>query len=216
MATLISVNTGLPREVTWRGKTVKTGIFKSPVEGPVPLQRHNLDGDRQADLSVHGGATKAVYVYPAHHYDYWRGKLGRGALDWGSFGENFTVDELDEETVCIGDEFTVGSARVVVTEPRLPCFKLEIRFDRPDMMKLFLDSGRTGFYLGVVDEGTVQAGDILEPVKRHPGELRVADITRLYTTDKSNEALLRKAVAVGVLPEKWSNRFGRQLERLGE
>lgn len=208
---LLSVNVGLPREVTWHGKTVTTGIFKAPVDGPVLLRRHNLEGDRQADLSVHGGATKAVYVYPAQHYDYWLGKLGRSQLDWGSFGENFTVDRLDEENVCIGDEFQVGGARVAVTEPRLPCFKLEIRFERPDMMKLFLDSGRTGFYLGVVEEGEVRTGDVLEPVKRHPGGLRVADVTRLYTTEKTNKTLLQKAVAIDALPEKWRNRFRNQL-----
>lgn len=216
MARLISVNVGLPRKVRWNGKTVTTGIFKSPVRGPVLLRRHNLDGDRQADPSVHGGPTKAVYVYPAQHYDYWRGKLDFSEPGWGSFGENFTVDELDEETVCIGDEFTVGGARVVVTEPRQPCFKLGIRFDRPDMMELFMDSGRTGFYLGVIREGRVQAGDRLVPVSHNSGGLRVADVTRLYTTEKTNELLLTKAVATGALPEKWRMRFVEQLETLGE
>ena len=216
MVRLVSVSVGLPREVTWKGKTVTTGIFKAPVDGPVALRRHNLEGDRQADLSVHGGPTKAVYVYPTQHYDYWRGELGGGELAWGSFGENFTVDGMNEDAVCIGDEFRVGSSRVVVTEPRMPCFKLGIRFGRADMVKRFLKSQRTGFYFGVVEEGLVQAGDHLERVAAHPDGLSVADVTRLYTTERPNEALLRKAIAVVVLPESWRGYFEHQLERLRE
>jgi MOSC domain-containing protein YiiM len=214
MLELVSVNVGLPREVTWKGKTVTTGIFKAPVAGPVALHRHNLDGDRQADLSVHGGPTKAVYVYPTQHYDYWRRTLEDSELTWGSFGENFTVEGADEEAVSIGDEFRVGAARVVVTEPRMPCFKLSIRFGRADMPKLFQKSQRTGFYLGVVEEGLVQAGDHLERVAEHPDGLRIADVTRLYTTERTNEALLRKAASLEALPEKWRGYFEHQLESL--
>ena len=214
MARLISVNVGLPREVTWKGQTVTTGIFKAPVDGPVAIRRHNLEGDRQADLSVHGGPTKAVYLYPAQHYDYWRDELGDSELAWGSFGENFTVDGLDEETISIGDEFLVGSARLVVTEPRMPCFKLGIRFDRADMVKRFLSSQRTGFYFGVVEEGVVQAGDHVERITEQAEGLRVADVTRLYTTDRTNETLLRKAISVRVLPDSWRVSFEHQLERL--
>jgi len=211
---IAAVNVGLPREVTWKGQTVTTGIFKAPVGGPVALRRHNLEGDRQADLSVHGGPTKAVYLYPTQHYDYWRDELGDDELAWGSFGENLTVDGLDEETVCIGDEFRAGSARVVVTEPRMPCYKLAIRFDRADMVKRFLSSQRTGFYFSVAEEGLVQVGDQLERVSTHPDGLRVADVTRLYTTERADEALLRKAIAVAVLPEKWRGFFEHQLQRL--
>ncbi len=150
---LISVNVGLPREVTWKGKTVTTGIFKTTVDGPIELRQHNLDGDKQADLSVHGGPTKAVYVYPLQHYEYWRKELPELDYSWGNFGENFTVDGIDEESVYIGDEFRVGGAKVVVTEPRMPCFKLGIRFGRADMVKRFLSSQRTGFYFGVVEGG---------------------------------------------------------------
>ena len=202
--------------VTWAGKSVTTGIFKAPVDGPVALRRHNLDGDEQADLSVHGGPTKAVYVYPAQHYDYWRHELASNDLLWGSFGENFTVDALNEEAVCIGDEFRVGNVRLVVTEPRMPCFKLGIRFDRADMVKLFLKSQRTGFYFGVVEEGEVQAGDHLERDAEHPDQLSVADVTRLYTTERTNETLLRKATSVLVLPQSWRGYFERQLEKLRE
>jgi MOSC domain-containing protein YiiM len=214
MPVLVSVNVGRPREVLWNGKPVVTGFFKTPVDGPLALRRHNLDGDGQADLSVHGGPTKAVYVYSSAHYDYWRLELGDDDLAWGSFGENFTVEGLDEESVHVGDEFQVGGARVVVTEPRMPCFKLGIRFGRSDMVKRFLKSRRMGFYFGVVEEGMVEAGDHLERVAEHPDRLRVADVTRLYTTEKTNEALLRRAAAVSALPEAWRAHFQHQLEEL--
>ena len=214
MPTLVSVNVGLPREVTWKGQRVTTGIFKEPVAGPVHLRRHNLDGDRQADLSVHGGSTKAVYVYPTRHYDYWRRELENIDLAWGAFGENLTVEGVDEEAIHVGDEFRVGSARVVVTEPRMPCSKLGVRFDRADMVKRFLKSQRTGFYFGVVEEGVVQAGDSLEPVVEHIDRLRVADVTRLYTTEKTNEALLGKAISVEALSASWRGYFEHQLEKL--
>ncbi len=213
---LISVNVGLPREIARRGKTVTTGIFKTAVDGPVELRRHNLDGDGQADLSVHGGPTKAVYVYPMQHYAYWQEELPDCDLPWGSFGENFTAEGVDEESVCIGDEFRVGHATVVVTEPRMPCFKLGIRFGRSDMVKRFLRSQRTGFYFGVLDEGVVQAGDRFERTTEHPAALRVADVTRLYTTERTNEALLQKAVFLTALPESWRGYFEHQLERLQE
>lgn len=211
---LVSVSVGLPREVVWKGKTVSTGIFKTPVDGPIALRRHNLEGDRQADLSVHGGPTKAVLLYPAQHYDIWRDELADAELAHGSFGENFTVEGVDEETVFIGDEFRVGNTRLRVTEPRMPCFKLGIRFDRADMPKLFLKSQRTGFYFGAVEEGMVEAGDALERVDENPDGLRVADVTRLYTTERTNEALLRKAISVEALPESWRGYFRHQLERL--
>jgi MOSC domain-containing protein YiiM len=211
---IISVNVGLPREVAWNGKTVSTGIFKSPVTGRVAVRKHNLDGDRQADPSVHGGPTKAVYAYPAQHYAFWRGELPDEELGWGSFGENLTVEGLEEESVSIGDEYRVGTAKLVVTEPRMPCFKLGIRFGRADMVKRFLESQRTGFYFGVVEEGHVEAGDSLELLSKHPDGLTVAEVTRLYSTEKGNEALLRKAIAVEVLPEKWRGSFEQQLEKL--
>lgn len=191
-----------------------TGIFKSPVDDPVALRRHNLAGDRQADPSVHGGPQKAVYLYPTQHYDYWREVLADDGLAWGSFGENFTVDGVDEETVSIGDEFRAGTARLVVTEPRMPCFKLGIRFQRSDMEKQFLSSQRTGFYLAVLEEGVVQEGDRFERATEHPDGLRVAEVTRLRTTEKTNAALLRKAISVMALPKDWRTRFENQLEAL--
>jgi MOSC domain-containing protein YiiM len=156
---VISVNTGLPRDVTWHGRSVTTGIFKEPVHRRVSLRKLNLDGDRQADLSVHGGQYKAVYCYPFAHYDYWKRELPDRELPMGIFGENFTLDNLLEESVHLGDQFSVGSAEVVVTQPRLPCYKLGIRFEADDMVKRFFVSRRTGFYLAVTSEGEVGAGD---------------------------------------------------------
>jgi MOSC domain-containing protein YiiM len=213
-ASLTSVNVGLPKTVQWRGQAVTTGIFKSPVEGPVALRRHNLAGDQQADLSVHGGPTKAVYVYPTQHYAFWRTELPDVEFGWGHFGENFSVESLDERSIFIGDEYRVGTARVVVTEPRMPCFKLGIRFDMADMPKRFLQSGRSGFYFGVVEEGEVQAGDALEQLSTHPDGLTIADVTDLYTTEKGNVALLRKAIGATALPDSWKGYFANRLERL--
>ena len=159
---IISVNVGLPRLVMRNGEPVSTGIFKEPVAGRVMLRTLNLDGDRQADLSVHGGPSKAVYVYPSEHYAYWKGELPEKDLPWGMFGENFSTAGLLESEINIGDKFHIGSADVMVTEPRMPCYKLGIRFGRTDIIKRFLVSERSGFYLAVLKEGEVGAGDQLE------------------------------------------------------
>jgi MOSC domain-containing protein YiiM len=164
---LISVNTGLPREVTWHGMTVSTGIFKEPVAGRVALRKLNLDGDRQADLTVHGGEFKAVYCYSLVHYDFWKALLPGKDLPLAIFGENFTTDGLLENSVHLGDQFSVGSALVVVTQPRLPCYKLGIRFQADDMVKRFLASARTGFYLAITREGEVGAGDDPSPRRQN-------------------------------------------------
>jgi MOSC domain-containing protein YiiM len=157
---VVSLNLGLPQTVQWKGKAVSTGIFKASVSGRIALRPLNFDGDRQADLSVHGGPDKAVYVYPAEHYAYWRRELPDMALPWGMFGENLTTEGLQEEDALqVGDRFRIGSAEVVVTQPRLPCFKLGLRFGRDDIVRRFLASGRTGFYFRVVGEGDVAAGD---------------------------------------------------------
>ncbi len=178
MAKLISVNVGVPREVAKRGKTVTTSIFKEPVEGRVMLRRLNLDGDRQSDLTVHGGANKAVYAYAAEHYDYWRKELPHMNLPWGMFGENLTTQGLLDDAVRIGDRFRIGSAEVVVTQPRFPCYKLGVRFGRADMVKRFLASGRTGFYLAVIQEGEVGAGDPIELIGRGETGVTVAAAAR--------------------------------------
>src|ERR1700676_2194029 len=174
-----SVNTGLPREVTWRGRSVITGIFKEPVHGRVALRKLNLDGDRQADLSVHGGKHKAVYCYPVTHYDYWKSELPGRELPTAIFGENFTIDGLLENAVHLGDRFSVGSAEVIVTQPRLPCYKLGIRFESDDMVRRFFASRRTGFYLAVTREGEVGADDAIHVIARDPNGVPVSEITRL-------------------------------------
>jgi MOSC domain-containing protein YiiM len=159
---VISVNVGLPREVEWRGKRVRTGIWKEPVAGPVRVGRLNLEGDGQADSRVHGGASKAVYLYPSEHYELWRAELDMPDLGWGGFGENLTTVGLSEEIVRIGDRLRIGTAAFQVTRPRLPCYKLLMRIDRPDIERRFLQTGRTGFYLSVVLEGHIAVGDAIE------------------------------------------------------
>ena len=211
---VLSISVGLPREAEWKGKMVSTAIYKEPVSGPVLLGRLNLEGDRQADLSVHGGPTKVVYTYPSEHYDFWRSELPEMELAWGAFGENFTTEGLEEESVHIGDVFQLGTTRLVVTEPRMPCFKLAIRFGRADIVKRFLHSQRSGFYFGVEQEGTVKAGDEFERLSTDPQQLKVADVTRLYTTAKDNVDLLLKAVATSPLPESWKGYFKHRLEMI--
>jgi len=208
---VVSVNVGLPREVEWRGRTVLTSIWKSPVEGRVPVRRLDLDGDRQSDLSVHGGPDKAVYAYPSEHYAEWARELAGADLPWGAFGENLTTEGLREGDLRIGDRLRVGSAELVVTQPRMPCYKLMIRFGREDMVKRFLRSGRSGFYFAVRQEGDVGRGDAIELVARAEQDVTVADISSLYTHDADNQPLLRRAVDLAALPESWRDYFRKRL-----
>ena len=210
---ILSLHVGLPREVIWQGKVVTTGIFKEPVKGPVMLRRLNLDGDGQADLTVHGGASKAVYVYPSEHYAFWRAELPGMDLPWGMFGENFTTEGLLETAVYIGDRFRIGETEVMVTEPRMPCYKLGIKFGRADIIKRFLASRRTGFYFAVVREGMVSAGNALKLIGQGQQEISVADITRLYAFEKGDVKSLRRAIEVEALPESWKGYFRHQLEK---
>lgn len=159
---VLSVNVGEPQEIAWHGRVVRTAIFKQPVSGRVAVRRLGMAGDAQADLTVHGGPDKAVYAYPGEHYPSWRQELGRPDLPWGAFGENLTLEGLVEEDVAIGDRLRIGTAEFVVTQPRLPCFKLALRFERQDIGKLFMASGRSGFYLAVAREGEIAAGDLVE------------------------------------------------------
>lgn len=210
---LISVNVGLPREVTWKGKTVSTGIFKEPVSERVRVRSLNLDGDGQADLTVHGGVDKAVYVYPFEHYDYWRTELPDTELTLGIFGENFTVTGFKEEELNIGDRFQIGTVELMVTQPRLPCYKLGIRFGRADMVKRLLASRRTGFYFRVLQEGEVVAGDTLELVSQDTNKITVSDITRLYVREQNDPELLNRAAHLAALPASWRDYFQEQLRR---
>lgn len=197
---IISINVGLPRRVLDRDREVMTGIFKSPVAGPIMLRRLNLDGDRQADLNVHGGKNKAVYAYPFEHYEYWREQLLETDLTWGNFGENLTTQGLREQDACIGDLYKIGEATVRVTQPRMPCFKLGIRFGRDDMVKRFLASGRSGIYFAVVEEGLVNGGDAIEKMQAAPDNLSIADINRAYVHSRENIELVRRIVDSQILP----------------
>lgn len=208
---IISLNVGRPRLVVWEGQSVSTGIYKTPVEGRVMLRTLNLDGDRQADLTVHGGRNKAAYIYPSEHYGFWREALPGVELPWGMFGENFTAEGLDESSVNIGDRFRIGTAEVSVTQPRMPCYKLGIKFGRKDILKKFLASGRTGFYFAVEREGEVGAGDEIELIARDENNVTVADITRLYARDRNDFETMRRAVAVEALPESWRQHFRQKL-----
>jgi MOSC domain-containing protein YiiM len=211
---LISLNVGLPRVVMQDGHPVTTGIFKQPVRGRVALRTLNLDGDRQADLSAHGGPTKAVYVYPSEHYGYWKKELPGMEFPWGMFGENFTTVGLLESEMNIGDKLRVGTATLMVTQPRMPCYKLGIKFSRPEIVKMFLASERTGFYFAVVKEGEVGAGDHVELIERNEPSVKVTEIVHLYTREKHNIELLRRAIQVEALPESWKSYFQNRLEKL--
>ena len=208
---LISVNVGLPREINVGGKTVRTSIWKNPVQGRVHVSTLNVDGDQQSDLSVHGGVDKAVYLYPSEHYSYWRAQLPDAELPWGAFGENFTTEGILEDHTRIGDHIRVGSAVFVVTQPRMPCFKLGIRFSRRDMVKRFLQSKRSGFYLAVLREGDVGKNDAIEFTERQENGVTITDIVNLYSVDSENQELLRRAIEVAALPQSWKDYFRKRL-----
>jgi len=207
---LVSVNVGRPRIVLWKGTPVSTGIFKSPVEGPVEVSTLNLRGDRQADLGVHGGRFKAVYGYPSEHYPYWRKELSQPDLSWGAFGENLTTEGLLETELHIGDRLRIGSALLQVTQPRSPCYKLTIRFDRDDMVKRFVESNTSGFYFAVLEEGTLQSGDEITIVERDAAAVSVADINHLYYKESRDPELLARAVALEALPQSWRDYLSRR------
>jgi MOSC domain-containing protein YiiM len=215
---VISLNVGLPREVTWHGMSVSTGIFKEPVAGRIALRKLNLEGDRQADLTVHGGEYKAMYCYPLEHYDYWKKELPDRELPMGVFGENFTLDSAEEKSVHLGDRYSVGSAEMVVTQPRMPCYKLGIRFESDDMVRRFLARGRTGFYLAVTREGEVGAGDAMKVISRDPNGVPISEIVRLYTAkrySRADVATIEKTFAVETFPESWKEYLRERVERVG-
>ena len=214
---IVSINCGLPRQVPWQGMDVTTSIYKEPVIGRIPLRTLNLDGDRQSDLSVHGGKDKAVYCYPIEHYGFWQAEFPNHTLNMGVFGENFTTEGLTEEAVHIGDRFAIGSAEVVVTQPRMPCYKLGIRFASNDMVKRFLDNRRSGFYLAVTREGEVGAGDEITKLGSVPESVSVTEIVRLYAAKKYNSddiELAQRAAAVNALPDSWRDYFHEKVNRL--
>jgi MOSC domain-containing protein YiiM len=211
---LLSLNVSLPRIVGYNSGPVATGIFKEPVQGPVMLHTLNLDGDRQADLSVHGGVSKAVYAYPSEHYEFWKKEFPEMELPYGMFGENFTTEGLTEETVNVGDRFRIGEAELMATEPRLPCYKLGIKFGRADIIKRFLQSRRTGFYFAVLKEGNVTAGDAIELLGHEASNITISDITRLYAFEKDDLDTLRRAVKLKALSDSWREYFQKQIAKL--
>jgi MOSC domain-containing protein YiiM len=209
---VLSVNVGLPREVTWRGKPVTTGIFKEPVAGRVPLRTLNLDGDRQADLRVHGGPDKAVYAYPSEYYELWSRERQELAFGPGAFGENLTIEGLLDEDVSVGDRFRVGTAELVVTQPRLPCFKLGIKMGRDAFVTEFLERALLGFYLAVAREGDVAAGDPIVERHRDPRGFGVTEVARLYAQDRDDIEGMRRAAALDVLPASWRDHFRKRVD----
>ncbi len=203
---LISLNIARPRLALYKGASINTGIFKEPVSGRVALRTLNLDGDRQADLAVHGGPYKAVYAYPSEHYEYWRAELPGTDLPWGMFGENFTTEGLGED-VHVGDRFRIGSAILMVRQPRMPCYKLAAKFQREDIIERFLRSGRSGFYFSVEHEGEVGVGDSFDLISRNHDGITIAEMNRLFFREKYDRELLQKAVATATLPENWREYF---------
>ena len=204
---LISLNVARPRLALYKGATIDTGIFNKPVSGRVALRALNLDGDQQADLSVHGGLYKAAYAYPSEHYEYWRKELPGTDLPWGLFGENFTTEGLAEDDLHVGDRFRVGSALLMLRQPRMPCYKLAAKFQRDDIIERFLASGRSGFYFSVEQEGDVGAGDTIELIFRNQEGITIAEMNRLFVRERYNRDLLQKAIATAALPETWREYF---------
>lgn len=215
MPKILSVNVSLPKEIDFEGQKVTTGIFKEPVEGRIMLRTLNLDGDKQADLTVHGGVDKAVYAYSIEHYEYWRKVFPNIEMPNGMFGENFTVEGLMESEVSIGDVFQIGSSKVIATQPRMPCYKLGVKFGRMDVLKKFLASGRSGIYFKVLEEGEVGAGDTIEQITKDPNQVTISDIVRLYAKDREDIKTMQRAAKVEVLPEGWKDYFLEQIKRIG-
>jgi MOSC domain-containing protein YiiM len=209
---LVSLNVARPRLTLYNGSTINTGIFKEPVPGPVPLRTLNLDGDQQADLAVHGGPNKAVYAYPSEHYEFWREELPGMNLPWGMFGENFTTEGLFERDLHVGDRLQIGSATIVVRQPRVPCYKLAAKFRRNDILARFLRSGRSGFYVSVEREGVVAVGDSFEILSREPLAITIAEMNHLFADDRYNRELLDKAIATPALPEDWRDYLRKRLQ----
>lgn len=200
---IVSVNVGLPREIEWGDKRVLTSIFKAPVAARVAVRKHNLDGDRQSDLTVHGGPDKAVYGYPSEHYAYWRGEVPDADLGWGAFGENLTTQGLDDAELSIGDIVRAGSSLLMVTQPRIPCFKLAARFGRVDMVKRFAAARRPGFYFAVVEEGELGVGDAIEVVDRATERMSLRDLFDMFFAKTPDFDVMHRALALRGLAEVW-------------
>ncbi len=210
---VIAISVSPPKRIDYRGDTFETGIFKQPIHGRVMIRTLNLDGDGQADLTVHGGVDKAVYAYPHEHYATWTAELGREAFPFGQFGENLTVSGLLEDHVCVGDVYQVGAAILQVTQPRVPCYKLNARMDLPQFGKIFLKSLRTGFYLRVLEEGEVGAGDAIHLIQADPVRLSIRAMTALYYFDQANVEAIRQAITIEAMNAGWRDGFRELLAK---
>ena len=211
---IVSVNVSLPRTVRWKNRDVTTGIFKRPVQGRVMARKFDLDGDQQADLAVHGGANKAIYGYPSDYYSFWRNELPGMDLPWGMFGENLSIEGLREDETHIGDRFQVGTALLMATQPRIPCYKLAVKFGRDDILKRFLRSEKSGVYFSVLNEGFIQAGDTIEKTHQDDSGISVTDINRVYASHRDDVPMLCRVVQLAALPQDWRDYFGKKLEML--
>jgi MOSC domain-containing protein YiiM len=209
---LLSINVGQPEKVKYKGKQVSTSIFKTPVKGPVKVNTLNLEGDRQADLTVHGGVYKAVYLYPTEHLDYWRRQYPEKQFNYGSFGENLSTSGLLETDICIGDQLRIGSAEFSVTSPRFPCFKLGIKMNDSGIIKAFMQANRSGFYLMVLKEGVISPGQGIELIGNDGYHFSIEEFSRLYALDRHNRSLLQKAINAPSLTDDWKEFFTGRLQ----
>jgi MOSC domain-containing protein YiiM len=201
--TLLSVNVGLPKDVPWHGETVHTGAWKAPATGPVMARRLNLNGDGQGDTAGHGGEQRAVLVYQVSSYDHWRRHFGRDDLGYGIFGENLTVDGLPDDEVCIGDRYRIGEAEFEVSQPRVTCYRVGMRFGAPELAALLVSHHRPGFYMRVITEGRIEAGDAIVKTRGGPGSLSVADTDTLLYLPGRDRAKLRTAAVIPALSPGW-------------
>src|SRR5580700_1402167 len=212
MARLLSVNVGLPRDIAWQGKTVHTAVWKAPIEGRRMVRRLNIDGDGQGDLVGHGGEHRAVFVYQIDSYRYWQTQLGRSDFSYGEFGENFTIDGLSDDEVCIGDRYRIGGALFEVTQPRVTCYRIGIRMQEPRMPALLVAHGRPGFYFRVLEEGEVGAGDAIEKVAEGPGRMTVAEANALLYLPGHPRQKLERALRIPAFSPGWRSSFQALLE----
>ena len=209
---IISINVSLPKIVDFRGNKVSTGIYKDPVEGRIKVRTLNLDGDKQADLTVHGGPDKAVYAYPSEHYPYWRDHYPELTMDWGMFGENFTTEGLLEDQTNIGDEYQIGTAKFAVTQPRMPCFKLGIKFGRGDIIKKLFANAKCGIYFKVLEEGEVGSGDEIKLVRRDENNVTIHEVMKAYGTEQNHKEMLERALKINALPIGWREHYQKVLQ----
>ena len=211
---VISVNVGLPIKINFGKEIVTTAIFKNPIKHRIKLYKLNLEGDKQADLTVHGGIDKAVYSYPSEHYKFWKKEIKDFEYSWGTFGENLTTEGVVEDLVNIGDQFRIGSAKVVATQPRMPCYKLAVRFGRMDIIRRFMASERSGIYFKVVQEGEIGVEDKIELIKSDENKVTIRDIVRLQTNGGRDTEMMNRAIKVKDLPDGWRNYLMEKLTKL--